>query len=205
MNPLPIASAPVKATLLPSFKLDLRFDALRMQAELDKIVPADYVPHFNTGYYTGNWSVVPLRSIGGAVNQVYPDPTKTDQYADTPLLARCHYLREIVEGFKCPLQAVRLLRLTAGSVIKEHRDFKLSFEEGELRLHIPITTNPDVDFIVAGRRVVMEPGECWYNNFSLPHSVVNRGPTDRIHLVIDCAVNDWLTDLFRRSLARSGG
>ena len=28
-----------------------------------------------------------------------------------------------------------------------------------------------------------------------PHSVTNHGATDRIHLVFDCVVNDWLRDM----------
>jgi hypothetical protein len=38
----------------------------------------------------------------------------------------------------------------------------------------------------------MKEGECWYLNFNLPHRVKNSGTADRIHLVIDCVVNDWL-------------
>jgi hypothetical protein len=30
--------------------------------------------------------------------------------------------------------------------------------------------------------------------------VANRGAADRIHLVIDCLVNDWLRDWFSRAL-----
>jgi hypothetical protein len=38
----------------------------------------------------------------------------------------------------------------------------------------------------------MAPGECWYLRLSDPHRVANRGETDRVHLLIDCRVNDWL-------------
>jgi hypothetical protein len=43
---------------------------------------------------------------------------------------------------------------------------------------------------------VMEAGECWYVNVDLPHRVNNRGTTERIHLVIDCVVDEWLRDQF---------
>jgi hypothetical protein len=56
-----------------------------------------------------------------------------------------------------------------------------------------------VDFIVDGRRVVMGPGECWYNNFNLPHSVTNRGTRDRIHLTIDLGVTGWFAELMQRA------
>lgn len=177
-----------------SFPLSVTFDVPRLQADLDGIVAAEYVPHFNTAYYQGDWSAVPLRSIGGRTDHIYPDPTKKDDFADTPLLARCPYIREVLATFPCPQQAVRFLRLKAGSVIKQHRDYDLGFEDGEVRLHIPVRTNSEVYFMLEGQRVVMAEGECWYNNLSLPHSVANRGPTDRIHLVIDCVVNDWLRE-----------
>ena len=97
--------------------------------------------------------------------------------------------------FHSPLRAVRLLRLEAGARIREHRDHMLGLADGEARLHIPVATNPDVDFVVAGRRLVLNVGETWYIDFSLPHRVANRGTTARVHLVIDCAANDWLRGL----------
>ena len=41
----------------------------------------------------------------------------------------------------------------------------------------------------------MKEGECWYLNLSLKHRVNNFGDTSRIHLVIDCKVNDWIKNL----------
>jgi len=96
----------------------------------------------------------------------------------------------------CPLTAVRLLRLKAGSSIREHSDYRLGYEDGEVRLHIPVVTNPDVNFFLAGQRLSMQEGECWYLNVNLPHRVDNQSTTDRIHLVIDCVVNDWLAEFF---------
>lgn len=55
----------------------------------------------------------------------------------------------MLRAFACPLRLVRLLRLTPGSVIREHQDYDLSFEEGLARFHIPITTNDEVDFILS--------------------------------------------------------
>lgn len=186
-----------------SLKLSVKFDPVRLQNDLARMVSEEYVPHFNTRYYEGDWSVVPLRSIGGAANQIYPDPTRTDAFADTPLLARCPYVSEVLSYFQCPLQAVRFLRLAAGSTIKEHRDYRLGFEDGEVRLHVPVVTNPDVEFVLKGERVVMNEGECWYLNLGEPHRVANRGRTDRVHLVIDATLNDWLRDWLLRESANA--
>jgi hypothetical protein len=45
----------------------------------------------------------------------------------------------------------------------------------------------------------MAPGSAWYLRLSDPHRVANRGTSDRVHLVVDLAVNDWLTELLSRS------
>jgi len=105
-----------------------------------------------------------------------------------------------IESFLCPLKAVRLLKLAAGSVIREHRDYDLGYDAGEVRIHVPVTTNPGVEFRLNDRRVTMDEGECWYLDLNLPHRVANRGATDRVHLVLDCEVNDWL----RALLAEAG-
>ena len=185
---------PAEPLLPDAVQLPFRFDVARLQADLANIVAEEFVPHFNTAFYQGDWSAVPLRSIGGRTDHIYPDPTAKNTFADTPLLARCAYIREVLATLQCPMQAVRFLRLKAGSVIKEHRDHELGFEDGEVRLHIPVITNPEVEFVLNQVRVVMNEGECWYLNVNQPHRVANRGTTDRIHLVIDCVVNDWLRD-----------
>ena len=195
--------APVSEPLLPDFlKLPLRFDAANLQADLERILAEEHVPHFNTAYYEGDWSAVPLRSIGGRTDHIYPDPTAKDAFADTPLLERCSYVREVLASLHCPQRAVRFLRLKAGSVIKEHRDYELGFEDGEVRLHIPVVTNPEVEFILNQARITMNEGDCWYLNVNRPHRVANRGATDRVHLVADCVVNDWLRELLLSTAAK---
>ncbi len=145
--------------------------------------------------YEGDWSAAPLQSIGGEMGQIFPDPEATN-FEPTELLGRLPYLREVLDTFECPLLAVRFLRLKAGSRIREHRDYKLALEDGEIRIHIPVHTNDEVDFRLNGKRLTLREGECWYVNTSLPHSVVNGGMADRIHLVLDCQVNEWLRSLF---------
>jgi GNAT superfamily N-acetyltransferase len=189
------AAPPVQPLVPDAVKLPLQFDAGRLQADLAGIVTTEFIPHFNTAYYQGDWSAVPLRSIGGRTDQIYPDPTAKDSFADTPLLARCDYIREVLARLRCPQQAVRFLRLKAGSEIKEHCDHELGFEDGEVRLHIPVITNREVEFVLNQVRVIMDEGECWYLNVNRPHRVANRGAADRVHLVVDCVVNDWLRDL----------
>lgn len=177
-------------------KLPFHFDARRLQADVAALTADDWVLHFNKPYYQGEWSGVALRAVNGEAGRLYPDPTAQAAFADTPDLERCPYLAEVLATFQCQLEAVRLLKLRAGSSIREHRDYNLGFDDGEVRFHIPVQTNPGVEFYLDGQRVVMAEGECWYLNFNLPHRVVNQGATDRVHLVIDCVVNDWVRELF---------
>ena len=190
-----MATGAAKAMTASSLKLALSFDAAGLQSDLRGILAGEFIPHFNKAYYEGDWSVVPLRSIGGRADHIYPDPTATHKFADTPLLDRCPHVRAALAEFRCELQAVRFLRLKAGSVVKEHTDYNLGYEDGEVRLHIPVETNPAVEFVLGGKRIMMHPGEVWYHNFNLPHRVANKGDTDRIHLVLDCFLNDWLREL----------
>jgi hypothetical protein len=169
----------------------MAFDPQRLTADFARIVPDDWSPHFNTAYYEGDWSGIALRTTEGAHVPLFPNPS-VDRYVETPFLDRCPYFRELLAAFLCPLKTARLLRLKAGSRILEHRDYDLGFEVGELRVHVPVQTNPAVQFFLDGTQVVMREGEAWYLDLSLPHRVENQGATDRIHLVIDCVLNDWM-------------
>jgi quercetin dioxygenase-like cupin family protein len=180
-----------------SFKLPLSFDPKRLKSDVRQMSAGDWIPHFNTRYYEGEWSGVALRSVGGVATQLYPDPTAQGSFADTAMLSRCAYIRhEVLPAFECELQSVRFLKLKAGSNIREHKDYNLGYEDGELRVHIPVMTNPRVEFYLDGERLLMNEGEAWYLNLNLPHRVENRSREDRIHLVIDCMLNDWLRSQF---------
>jgi hypothetical protein len=184
-------------------RLPLSFDPARLASDLAAVASGGWIAHFVKANYQGDWSVIPLRGVAGAthpVQMIYSDPTAT-RFADTPMLARCPYFREVLAAFDCEVQAVRLMRLTPGSAIKEHNDHDLDAAAGMARIHIPITTSAEVEFELNRRRVVMAPGEAWCLRLSDPHRVANKGPSDRVHLVADLVVNAWLSDLLSRSAA----
>ena len=174
-------------------KLPLSFDVERLTADLDIAAEQEWKLHFVHQNYDGEWSAIPLTSLGGAADNIYSDPAAAaEDYLPTPMLERCLYFQEVLAAFQCPVTSARLLKLTAGSVIKEHIDVDLSVERGTVRLHIPIVSHSEVEFFVEQERAVMEPGSCWYLDATLPHRVNNPGPVDRVHIVFDCVVNDWL-------------
>jgi hypothetical protein len=187
-------------------QLPFRFDAAAMQSDLRRIEDEAWVRHFVTQNYEGDWTVLPLRAPSTAthpVQMIYSDPACTE-YADTALLAACPSIAAALTAFDCPLESVRLMRLGAGSIIKTHSDHDLDVEHGRVRLHIPIETNPDVDFRLNDERVALGEGECWYLRLSDPHSVANRGLRDRIHLVVDAIVSPWLHEQLELADAASG-
>lgn len=183
-----------------SGRLNLDFDPAALGRGLAAVQAAEWVQHFNQADFTGDWDGVALRSTTGRPETLYPDPTATADYRDTALL-QIPELAEVLAAFSCELTSVRLLRLAPGSRIREHRDHRLSRADGEVRLHVPIITNEAVDFRLDGERVVMRAGQTWYLDLTLPHSVTNQGQSDRVHLVLDCVVNDWLDDLLDSATA----
>ena len=182
--------------MIKHLRLPLRFDAPRMLAETEALAEGLWKDHYQERHYEGGWRALPLRSLGGRADDILISPVEGAVYEDTPLLTACPYLREVLSAFRCPLQAVRLMKLDAGALIKPHRDNGLCVEQGQARFHIPVLTHPEVEFILDGERVDMAEGECWYLNFDLPHSVRNGSPVDRIHLVLDAEADPWLDSLF---------
>lgn len=181
-----------------AIRLPLCFAPAGLQADLARVAPEEWITHFNTSYFEGAWTGVALRAVGKNAATLAADPTAGD-YADTALVTRCPHFAAVMAALQCPLKSVRLLKLATGSNIREHRDYDLGWEAGEVRLHVPVVTNPGVEFYLESRRVVMNEGECWYLNLNLPHRVQNRGAADRIHLVIDCQLNDWLRTMILES------
>jgi hypothetical protein len=176
-------------------KLPLKVPITNIQNEIISITESWY-PHLNTFDYQGNWEVLSLRSPGGASSTIIPDIINGSVFMDTPLMDTCPSIKKITEDLLCPIMAVRLLNLKSGAKIKPHKDNELAFEKGGARIHIPVFTNQGVEFYVEDNLVKMNEGACWYINANLKHSVVNNGKSDRIHLVIDCIVNDELIRLF---------
>jgi aspartyl/asparaginyl beta-hydroxylase len=189
-------------------KLSVAFDPALLAADLATLTARAWTPHFVEQNFEGEWSVIALRAPKGTagqhpIRQIYSDPSVTE-FEDTPAMRACPHLASAAGAFG-PAHAVRLMRLTPGSVIKEHGDHDLAAEEGMARIHVPVTTNPDVIFEVNRRRVDMAPGEAWYLRLADPHRVANRGTADRVHLVIDVPLNATLEALMRRAMAQAAG
>lgn len=82
-------------------------------------------------------------------------------------------------------------KLLAGGKITPHIDQHPSFRHGH-RIHIPITTNPRVRFMVDGQPYQFEVGNAYELNNQKTHSVMNKGDDDRITFIFDYVPPDHI-------------
>ncbi len=75
-------------------------------------------------------------------------------------------------------------KLVAGGVIRPHRDTHTSFHHAH-RIHVPLSTNSRVRFMIDGRPHQLQEGRAYEINNQLMHSVMNRGKEDRITFIFD--------------------
>jgi hypothetical protein len=79
-----------------------------------------------------------------------------------------------------------MARLPPGCSIPAHCDVHPSFSVAH-RIHVPLTINPGVEFVVGEERVALQEHVAFELNNHLPHRVANRGATSRIHFIFDYA------------------
>lgn len=114
----------------------------------------------------------------------------------TALLKRLPVLKQLLEGFGFNIMASRLLKLQSGCYLHEHRDYVYLEQVPRFRLHVPIVTNPNAHIVMPGAAIHLNRGYLWkLNPNSAIHSACNFGPEPRIHLMLDCYLNENLQDL----------
>ncbi|GFM68515.1 aspartyl/asparaginyl beta-hydroxylase domain-containing protein [Pseudomonas lijiangensis] len=185
--------------MLPVFsRLPVTADLPLLLQALSRIADTAWAAHFNAGYYEGQWSGVALISAADALTElssgageaISRDPWLTDECWAAAL-----------RDLPLDIRSARLLRLGPGSRIHEHRDYDLDGPQADRRLHIPLLSSPDVDFMLDRQRIPMNAGECWFLDLARPHSVDNWGQQDRVHLVLDCRPNAWLEQQIEAGLS----
>lgn len=87
------------------------------------------------------------------------------------------------------LGRVMITRLPAGKSIAPHSDVKGKYPHFYTRYHVPLISDPGVQFHCGGETVNMLPGSVWWFNGHLEHAVINNSASDRINLIVDCRVN----------------
>jgi Aspartyl/Asparaginyl beta-hydroxylase len=184
-----------------SVALTIRFDVGPLLDDLQRLQRIDwarqrvYGTAENADDGTGGWTVLPLRAPAA-------DPDRTDPggpgetYVFNGQLARSPAIANLLNSFPCELRSARLMALAPGASVEAHTDTFFGLPYGQVRLHVPLLTNPGATMDLNGVRTHWERGYVWYGDFGLPHAVANDGPSVRVHLVVDCLVNPALRALF---------
>jgi hypothetical protein len=202
LEDLPDFAGGVVENIILFSRIKCTISLAQLQREVELLLQSNsrqpWVDHVNRQDYVGGWDVLPLRCqrqhLGAhPILQGFAIGDGND-WGNLPVMSQCPQIQNLFNQLQCPVRAARLMRLKAGAEIKPHRDHKLSIEFGEARLHVPIHTSDAVSFLVDKKTIPMRAGELWYFNADQIHEVYNRGNDDRINLVIDCAVNDWLRE-----------
>lgn len=165
--------------------------------------------------YEGGWTSIGLLTSGGRVEEDRYRDKVGEPYLPTPALAAAPSVRALLDRLPGEKNRVRFLALEPRAEIHWHADgidtIDRNVRSPSARFHVPLLTNPDVDFRICHETCAWAPGRLYYGDFSFPHRVSNRGDTTRIHLVIDVVPSDALRALFpsaflaqarRRALAR---
>jgi aspartyl/asparaginyl beta-hydroxylase (cupin superfamily) len=74
-------------------------------------------------------------------------------------------------------------------VLHPHRDLTGASMNNRIRFHVPVITNPGVEFIVNNEMIKMAPGDLWCLDTSYIHSVRNKGNETRVHIIVECNIN----------------
>lgn len=193
-------------------QLDLRF----LSADDRRIVLGElaafgdrWADHYSAYNRRGSWSAIALRGYDAADPGFIIKPAEMSKAwkaehparlrdACGPTTAAEHFpgTLAIVDRIPGPKQRVRFMRLAAkGGELSRHADITdpdAGTADGKVaRLHVPIITDPACYFIgwgMDGRRIEQHfpARSLCYLDTRKPHSAINSGSDDRVHLVIDC-------------------
>ncbi len=171
----------ITETFPDRIRLDRMYDVERLQREVYLIVST-----LTQQFYFYYLPVLLVQDV--------ETPSSYD-WASEPMLGGCSYLHEVFAEFETEITNIRLMRLGAGEVVKEHKDPTLDAVFREIiRLTLPVFSDENVKFLLNGTEVPMKPGELWYMKLSERHSVHNNMQNERINMSIDVKWNGWVED-----------
>jgi hypothetical protein len=131
----------------------------------------------DTAYYTLCWNSTepgPKPFEQGCAKPEYRD---NDNDELNPRECFSGYGLEIVKGLPFKSKKWLVTLHAPGTKLITHQD-----SSDKIRIHIPIYTNKDSNWIIDGEEYHMDPGHVYLVNTSLPHSVENSGDSYRVHL-----------------------
>ncbi len=223
--------APELQPRLPEEQCTLTKLPIRLKGEPGWL-PLEFEDHYSSKNKRSSWAALALRGYADPAASdadarfiakpaemskkwKSENPEKLEwELRDTPLRERLAWLAPIIDYIPGEKHRIRLMRLApGGGELARHAD-NTDPDAGVmdarlLRVHIPLVTNPGVIFEawrLDGQKVSahMAQGEAWVLDTRKPHTAVNNGEAERIHLVIDVESGERLRSLLRRG-AEAGG
>ncbi len=184
--------------------LDIKFDIEKLKDHLNTIVSL-YPPVWHIDNQYGGWGVT---SFSGSYREAWDrsghftlqngifvfDEQKAIKAACPPL-EKYNVPTEICTGYLLEIMNIvaglglfprraRIAFVRGGWESHLHQDYKESIYA--VRLHIPILTNPESLFICdEGMAHLPADGSAHLLKINRPHKVVNRGKTERHHIMMD--------------------
>ena len=181
---------------LPFTRLPLRFDHLALAAEVARVPEEVWQAH--PSGFPGNDALLLVSQEG--------DPEDDATYGrmrPTPVLAQLPYIRQVLAGLEAVIGRTRLMRIAPAAEASPHIDTAYYWWD-RARVHVPIETNPGVEFHCGDEHIHMAAGECWVFDTWRTHRVTNPGPVARIHLVVDTVGSHAFWDLVERGPSGAG-
>lgn len=143
-------------------------------------------------YHTGGWQTLSLlNSTSKPTDTVIEDCDPVE----TTLLEKMPGTRALLYGLGFEYMWARLARLEPNAFMHEHRDYQELKDVRRLRLHIPVITNPFSSIIIDRTRIHLALGHIWKLNPIHRHAAGNFGKEPRIHIILDCYVDETLDAL----------
>jgi Aspartyl/Asparaginyl beta-hydroxylase/SEC-C motif len=160
------------------YRLPYRFDVPRLVKEVASVPDGGWIEHPDR--HRGNMAL-PLISLNGEDNDLFHGPMRV-----TPHLQRLEYIQQVLASLGEVYGRSRLMQLAPGCEVPLHTDTNYHWYN-RVRIHVPITTTPDVIFHCGDKQVHMGAGECWIFDAWQQHRVTNDSDQTRVHLVFDTA------------------
>ena len=171
----------------PFGRLRIEVDVEPIVAEMDRLDPSWWRRHPEG--HAGN-DALPIVSANGSVGD---DSVDGDMHP-TPVLQHLPSLIPLLAALDAPIGRTRMMRIVPGGEARAHVDLNRYWWDRH-RVHVPLRTDPSVEFLCGDARVHMSAGSAWVFDTWRQHNVINRSSAERIHLVIDTVGGEGLTAL----------
>ena len=170
-------SAELKQSYLNKIQPDdwHRSDDMRKEMFTDPSINSILLRHFDSYYWQDKTSW-----RDHIVNKILFDKFKDEIELTLTVLDK------IYDGYEDYM--IFLARILPGGEVGQHEDAN-PFLETCHRIHIPLSTNPEVIYNIHGINYHWEEGKIYEFNNMLPHGCKNNSDLERIHLIINLYKN----------------